>query len=154
MITEVDFRKIDWNVVLSPICGKDPLGECVVFNVVAPNHADDPKTPGWTLQGKAYLNFAVNPLLTGVATSSCEIDGTSVDAAIVYDVIGGDVWLSNAQISVGEIIGAIPTFQVVPETSKFKAVRIDGKHGAADWGLDVGNLPAACVAAVKRAKLL
>jgi hypothetical protein len=115
-------------------------------------HPDDPMTPGWTLQGKAYLNFSVNPLLNGVVKSSCQIDGSGVDAAIDYDVIGGDVWLSGAQISVGQIISAIPTFKVVPESSKYTALRVDGKHGAPNWALDVSNLKAACDTAAKHAK--
>lgn len=128
------------------VCGQSQEAAGAMCNV------DDPKVPGWTLQGKAYLNFAVNPLLNGVVKSSCQIDGTNVDAAITYDVLGGDVWLSGAQISVGQIISAIPIFKVVPETSKYTGLRVDGKHGAPNWGIDASNLKAACDTAVKQAK--
>ena len=115
-------------------------------------HADDPQTPGWTLQGKAFLNVLLDPLLSGVAQSSCQIDGAHVDANITYDILGGNVWLSGTQIAVGEIIKAIPTFKVLPATSKFTALRVDGKHGAPSWGLDLANLKAACDTAAKQAK--
>ena len=123
------------------VCGYD-MGEAQGASC----HAEDPATAGVLLQGHAALNFQVNPKLSGTADNSCQISG-SVVAQIVYDVLGADVRLGGAPLPVRAVIKAIPAFDVVPEKSKFRALRVDGKYGAPDLHLAVGDGQAACQAA-------
>ncbi len=113
-------------------------------------NTDDPSEPGVTLQGKAFLDFVIDPKLSGVAKSSCEITGNA-DASIRYNVLGANVRLSGSLLPVGSVITAIPAFEVVKETSKYRAVRVDGEHGAPDWKVDFPNPDSACDAVRKSA---
>jgi hypothetical protein len=107
-------------------------------------HVDDPSIPGVILQGRAFLNFQVDPKLSGVANSSCEFSG-KVDAAIIYNVIGGDVRLSGGNpLPITPVTKAIPLFDVNADLSKFVARRVDGKFGTDDWSLDPADPVAAC----------
>jgi hypothetical protein len=106
-------------------------------------NAATPNTPGATLQGQAFIDLEVNPTFTGAATSSCEIAGT-VDSKVVYNVVGADVYLAGAAISVSSAIDSLPTFQVDASASKFRMVRIDGKYGAPNWMVDPTQTSAAC----------
>lgn len=126
------------------VCGRgdEPAG--------AMCNTDDPSEPGITLQGKAFLDFVIDPKLSGIAKSSCELLGTA-DASIRYNVLGANVRLSGSLLPVGTVITAIPAFNVVKETSKYRAVRVDGKHAAPDWKVDFSNPESACDAVRKNA---
>ncbi|MCC6648658.1 MAG: hypothetical protein IT374_24230 [Polyangiaceae bacterium] len=113
-------------------------------------NTDDPSEPGVTLQGKAFVDFVIDPQLSGVAKSSCEIAG-GADASIRYNVLGANVRLSGSLLPVGSVITSIPAFEVVKETSKYRAVRVDGKHAAPDWKLDFSDPASACDALRKNA---
>jgi hypothetical protein len=106
-------------------------------------NADSPSTPGSTLQGKAFLDIEVTPTFTGTAKSSCEVTGT-VDSKIDYNVVGADVYLAGAPIPVTSAIKSLPIFQIDPQASKFRMVRIDGQYGAPDWKVDPTTASAAC----------
>ena len=109
-----------------------------------PCNAEEPNEAGATIQGRALMNLQVEPLtLTGQAVSSCEVAGT-LDAAIAYNVIGADLYLANTQISVTSAIKSLPQYAVNTTASRFRLVRIDGKHGAPDWGPSWSEPLASC----------
>jgi hypothetical protein len=121
------------------VCGDTPgdTKSGVKCNAAVPN------TPGATLQGQAFIDLEVNPTFTGAAKSSCEIAGT-VDSKVLYNVVGADVYLAGAAISVSSAIDSLPTFQVDAAASKFRMVRIDGQYGAPNWMVDPTQQSAAC----------
>lgn len=125
--------------VTADVCGSTSADE---DNGVLCNAAN-PSEPGATLQGRAFLDLEVNPMFRGAAKSSCEIEGT-VDTEVLYNVIGGDIYLGGAPISVTSAIKSLPTFQVNTQNSKFRMVRIDGQYGAPDYGVDPTQALAAC----------
>lgn len=106
-------------------------------------NAETPNDPGTTLQGRGFIDMEVNPLLTGSAKSSCELEGT-VDSQVLYRLVGADIYLAGAQIGVTSAIKSLPAFQVDSAQSRFRMVRIDGKYGAPDWKVDAANASAAC----------
>lgn len=106
-------------------------------------NAEDPATPGATLQGKAFIDIEVNPTFNGATKSSCELTGT-VDTQVLYNVVGADIRLAGGQISVTSAIKSLPIFQVDPQASKFRMVRIDGQYGAPDWQVNPAQPGAAC----------
>jgi hypothetical protein len=76
-----------------------------------------------------------------------------VDASILYNVVGGDVWLSSTPLNVTAAITSLPDFSVDPSKSVYRLLRIDGQHGAPDWKL--GSDPVqACQAVLKNKNLL
>lgn len=121
------------------ICGATP--DDTKNNV--PCNAESPNTPGATLQGKAFIDIEVNPTLNGEAKNSCEVVGT-IGTDVLYNVVGADVWLAGAPITVSAAIKSLPAFKVDPQASKFRMVRIDGQYGAPDWGVDPMSPSAAC----------
>lgn len=121
------------------ICGTTP--DDVKLGVAC--NADAPNTPGTTLQGKAFIDIEVNPTLNGTVKSSCEVVGT-IGTEVLYNVVGADVWLAGAPLSVTSAINSLPAFQVDASTSKFRMVRIDGQYGAPDFGVDPASPSAAC----------
>lgn len=114
---------------------------------------EEPDQPGVTLQGKAGLNFRVDPQLTGKAESSCLIRG-GVDAKIEYNVLGANVRLTGGILSVKLVQEAIPMFDVVAKNSQFVALRVDGKYGTSDLGLPSDNPQVACQKAIANRNLL
>jgi hypothetical protein len=106
-------------------------------------HADNPDAPGATLQGKAFMDLQVDPRFTGTAKSSCEINGT-IDAAVLYNIVGADVYLAGSNVSVNQAIKSLPAFKVDSAQSRFRMVRIDGKYGAPSFGVDPAAADAAC----------
>ncbi len=94
----------------------------------------NPDQGGATIQGKAWLDLQIDPSLNGTVKSSCEITG-NVNASILYNVLGADVWLSGAPLRVTAAITSLPTFQVDPAKSAYRMLRVDGKHGAPAWNL-------------------
>jgi hypothetical protein len=112
-------------------------------------HGDAPDTPGSTLQGKAFIDIEVNPKCDGVAKSSCEITGT-VDTGVLYNAVGGDIYLAGGPISITSAIKSLPLFQVDPVASKFRMVRVDGKFGAPDFQVDPAQPSAACETIIQR----
>ena len=121
------------------VCGDTPSD---TKNGVKCNAAT-PSTPGATLQGQAFIDIEVNPTFTGTVKSSCEMIGT-VDSKVLYNLVGADVYLAGAPITVSSAIESLPTFQVDPAASKFRMVRIDGQYGAPDWKVDPTQASAAC----------
>jgi hypothetical protein len=119
------------------VCGETPSDKNLTC------YASTPSKAGVTLQGEAFIDIEVNPTFTGTAVSSCELSGT-VDSQVLYNVVGADVYLAGAPISVASAIESLPTFQVDPTLSKFKMVRIDGQYGAPDWNVDPTQASAAC----------
>lgn len=106
-------------------------------------NAASPSDPGTVLQGRAFLDIQVDPLVTGAAKSSCEIVG-NVDTKVLYNIVGADVYLGGAQIGVDSAIKSLPTFQVDPTTSKVRMIRVDGKYGSPDWKLDPAQVKTSC----------
>ena len=100
-----------------------------------PCNSEDPSQAGAAIQGRALLDLQVDPLFKGQATSSCELLGT-FDAAIRYNVVGADLYLENSQIGVTAATKSLPLYQVNAALSRFRAVRIDGKHGSYAWDPD------------------
>ena len=106
--------------------------------------AQSPSTAGSTLQGTASMTIHVSGMqASGKAMSSCEIEGR-LTAGIHYQVVGADLYLANAPISVTSAILSLPHYQVNDEKSRFRLVRVDGSHGAPDWGLNLRDPVAAC----------
>jgi hypothetical protein len=108
-----------------------------------------PNEPGATLQGRGFIDMEVNPQLGGSAVSSCEVEGF-VDSAVLYNLVGADLYLAGAQISVTSAIKSLPSFQVDPAESRFRMVRIDGQHGAPDWGVNPADTAGACATILGR----
>ena len=109
-----------------------------------PCNAETPNEAGATIQGRAFMNLQVEPLtLSGQILSSCEIAG-NIDASFAYNVVGADLYLSNTQISVSSAIKSLPQYQVNSSESRFRVVRIDGKHGSANWGASWSSLLKSC----------
>ncbi len=139
-----------WPGVTAHVCGTtaDDVAAKVECNPETPNAG------GVTLQGRALLDLRIDPLFDGTVKSSCEVSG-QVDARVVYNVIGADIYLANTQISVASAIKSLPGFQVDSANSLFRMIRVDGRHGAPDWGVDMTSAAAACaVAAQHRNELL
>lgn len=141
----VDDDHDGWPGVTVDVCGltEDDKQQKV------PCNADQPNVPGSTIQGRAMLNLQVDPLLRGAAVSSCEVTG-SLDAAIRYNVVGADLYLSNTQISVTSAIKSLPLYTVNTSESRFRLARIDGKHGAADWSPNFDDVLATCKTVISR----
>lgn len=127
------------------VCGKTP--DDVKNNI--PCNAEKPNTPGTTLQGRGFIDMEVNPLLTGQAKTSCEIEGT-VDSDVLYNLVGADIYLAGAQIGATSAIKSLPSFEVDPTTSRFRMVRIDGQFGAPNWMVDPAQAKAACATLIAR----
>jgi hypothetical protein len=106
-------------------------------------HADKPDAPGVTLQGKAFMDFQVDPRFTGTAKSSCEINGT-IDASVLYNILGADIFLAGSKVSVDQTIKSLPAFKVDSAQSRFRMVRVDGKYGAPSFAIDPAAADAAC----------
>ena len=98
---------------------------------------------GVTVQGRAFTVIRVDPELAGVAASSCEING-SVNAGIQYSIVGADVQLAGLPIPVSSVVETLPNLNVRPETSKMRLVRVDGRYGTQQLGLDPADPGAAC----------
>ena len=129
-----------WPGVTVHVCGL--TAEDKQQNVAC--NPEEPNVAGATIQGRALMNLLVEPLkLTGSAASSCEVAGT-LDAAIAYNVIGADLYLANAQISVTSAIKSLPQYTVNTTDSRFRLVRIDGKHGSPNWNPSWGEPLASC----------
>jgi hypothetical protein len=128
------------------VCGRTPND----VNQGLACNAESPADPGTTIQGKAFLSIRVDPLFTGDAVSSCEIEG-QVDTVIDYDIVGGDIYLAGAPLAVTSVIQSLPTFKVDPTQSKFRMVRVDGQYGAPDFMVDpVASPVAACQALIQK----
>ncbi|HRI72043.1 MAG TPA: hypothetical protein PK156_47750, partial [Polyangium sp.] len=127
------------------VCGTTP--DDVKSGV--PCNAETPNVPGSTLQGRAFIDMEVNPLLTGSAKNSCELDGT-VDSQVLYRLVGADIYLAGAPIGVTSAIKSLPAFEVDPQQSRFRMVRIDGKYGAPNWNVDVANAAKSCATLLAR----
>lgn len=108
-----------------------------------PCNTTDPASPGVTIQGRAFATLEVDPQFVGVAKSSCELSGT-VDTGVRYTVVGADVTLAGAPISVAAALSALPSLEVKSDQSKLTMLRVDGKYGTADLMLDAGDPVAAC----------
>ena len=104
---------------------------------------EDPSQTGVSVQGRGFVDIEVAPTLTGTAESSCELRG-SVDTPILYNLVGADVYLGPGPISVTSAIKSLPTFEVDPDSSSFRMVRVDGQYGAPDWSIDPTAVGPAC----------
>jgi hypothetical protein len=80
--------------------------------------AEEP-ADGVTLQGRAFTVVRIDPLISGIATSSCELTGT-VDANIQYSVVGADVLLAGLPIPVSSTIEALPDLLVKKDKSQLR----------------------------------
>lgn len=109
---------------------------------------EDPSSAGTTIQGRVFLAFQTDPLVTGKAVSSCEMKGT-FDATTIYHVLGGDLYMSNTQISVASALLSLPIYEISPADSRFRMIRVDGKHGAPDWKVDLAQTATACATAIE-----
>ena len=141
----VDDDQDGWPGVTVDVCGltDDDKQQQV------PCNADEPNVPGATIQGRAMMDMEVDPLLKGSAVSSCEVSG-NLDASIRYNVIGADLYVTNAQISVTSAIKSLPTYKVNASQSRFLLVRIDGKHGSLDWSPDFNDALGSCKTVIAR----
>lgn len=127
------------------VCGTTP--DDVASNV--PCNAEDPTSPGVTLQGRVSMTFRTELEFEGEALSSCEATGTFASDT-TYAVVGADAYLANTKVSVSSALQSLPLFDGDAEKSVWRMVRVDGEHGAPDWGLPVGDAAARC--AIARAK--
>jgi hypothetical protein len=111
-------------------------------------NAEEPDSTGVAVQGKAFMDIEVAPVLDGEAESSCELSGT-VTTPIAYNLVGADIWLGPGPIGVSTAIKSLPLFEVDPQ-SVFRMVRIDGAFGAPDWDVDAADPAGACATIVSR----
>ena len=118
------------------VCGRTPDDE----GKMCP--AEDP-ADGVTLQGRAFTVVRIDPLISGIATSSCQMTGT-VDANIQYSVIGADMLLGGLPVPVSSTIEALPELLVKTDKSQLMLVRVDGKYGTETLDLDLTDPAAAC----------
>lgn len=111
-------------------------------------HADDPAEAGIVVQGRMNMAFVVDPALEGTAVSSCEVRGKA-DAHVLYHVVGGDIYLVGTALSVVGAFKSLPLFDVDTQSSVFRMLRVDGKHGAPYWKTDLSDPAAACALALQ-----
>ena len=136
----IDHDNDGWPGVTVHVCGytEDDKRSSIPCNAVTPNEA------GTTIQGRSFMNLQVDPLtLNGTAKSSCELVG-NIDADFTYNVVGADLYLANAQISVASAIKSLPQYAVNSSESRFRLVRIDGLHGSWNWNPSWSELQASC----------
>lgn len=112
-------------------------------------HATSPDEPGTVIQGRAFIDIELDPKLSGVAKSSCEIEG-HVGAEWLYNVVGADIYLGGAPLTTSLATRSLPSFHVDEKASALRMVRIDGKFGAPDWKVDPAQASAACQALLQR----
>jgi hypothetical protein len=126
------------------VCGTtaDDVGSKV------PCNAEDPTTPGVTLQGLIRMVFRTELELDGVAKSSCEASGT-FGSDTTYAVVGADAYLTSTRVSVASALQSLPLFEGIKPASAWRMVRVDGQHGAPDWQLPSDTM-ARCAAARSR----
>lgn len=141
----VDDDGDQWPAVTVHVCGltEDDKKQNV------PCNATNPSEPGVTIQGRSVLDLQVDPFFTPKVRSSCELTG-GVDTQIRYNVCGADLYLMNTPISVTSAIASLPVYKVNPQLSTFRAVRVDGKHGAPSWEPDYGRLVESCRRVIER----
>ncbi|MBI5532380.1 MAG: hypothetical protein HY898_06680 [Deltaproteobacteria bacterium] len=141
----VDDDKDGWAGVTVHVCGytDEDKKQKVVCNPTEPSKA------AATIQGRALLDLQVDPMFKAKAQSSCEMTG-NFDAAIRYNVVGADLYLQNTQISVTSAIKSLPLYEVNADLSRFRAVRIDGKHGGYDWKPDFSQPLDTCRTVIAR----
>jgi len=99
-----------------------------------PCHAEQPTIPGVTLQGMIRMALRTQLVLQGQALSSCEALGTFASQT-EYAVVGADTYLTNVRVSVASARQSLPLFKGKTEDSRWRMIRVDGRHGAADWNL-------------------
>jgi hypothetical protein len=112
-------------------------------------HTTSPDEPGTVIQGRAFIDVEIDPTLTGVAKSSCEIEGTA-SAAWLYNVVGADMYLAGAPLTTSLATRSLPSFHVDEKASELRMIRVDGKFGAPDWKVDPTQAGAACQALLQR----
>ncbi len=134
-----------WPGVTVHVCGltEDDKQQNVACN------AENPSEPGVTIQGRSVLDLQVDPLFSPEVRSSCELTGR-LDTEIHYNVCGADLYLMNTPISVTSAIASLPVYKVNSQLSTFRAVRIDGRHGAPSWDPDFGKLLDTCRRVIER----
>lgn len=99
-----------------------------------PCNAEDPTTPGVTLQGLIRMVFRTELELDGATKSSCEASGTFASET-TYSVVGADAYLTSTRVSVASALQSLPLFEGVKPDSIWRMVRVDGRYGAPDWQL-------------------
>ncbi len=135
-----------WAGVTSHVCGYSDDDR----RNNTPCNAQNPNEAGSTIQGRMPLVFQVDPVLQGTAVSSCELRGAP-DAHVIYRVVGADLYVANSQISVVSAYRSLPLFDVDAAKSQFRLIRVDGRHSAPNWSIDVHADPqGACAAAMQR----
>lgn len=141
----VDDDHDQWPGVTVHVCGvtEDDKKQNV------PCNAENPSEPGVAIQGRSVLDLQVDPLFSPQVRSSCEMGG-NLDTQIRYNVCGADLYLMNTPISVTSAIASLPIYKVNPQLSTFRAVRIDGRHGAPSWDPDFGKLLDTCRRVIER----
>ncbi len=125
------------------VCGRTPeqKEECVP---AAPDESSA------MVDGRAWIGLKVDPLLTGTATSSCEINGT-LESEILYEIVGADVRLQGSgAIGVRDSRESLPSFKVQPSLSDFRFVRVDGQFGTANLAVDWSKPVESCADLMKR----
>jgi hypothetical protein len=136
-----DDEKDDYPGVTVHLCGttQDDVAAKVTCQ------AEEPATPGVTLQGLIRMAFRTDLTLSGDAKSACEASG-SFHSNTVYSVVGADAYLANSRISVASVIRSLPLFEGIEEESRWRMIRVDGRHGAADWQLPADSVGRCAVA--------
>lgn len=114
-----------------------------------PCHADAPDDPGVTLQGRAFVDLGISPVLHGDVASWCEVKGKA-GATWRYNVVGADVTLAGASLGVGAVAKSLPMFHVDEDAGTLKMTRVDGRYGAPDWEIDAMSPAAACQTILQR----
>lgn len=126
------------------VCGTtdDDVGSKV------PCNAEDPTTPGVTLQGLIRMVFRTELELDGMPKSSCEASGTFASDT-TYSVVGADAYLTSTRVSVASALQSLPLFEGLKPASAWRMIRVDGQHGAPDWQLP-SDATARCATARSR----
>jgi hypothetical protein len=109
--------------------------------------AESPSTAGTTVQGKLFFNFRIEPTFNGTAKSSCEVAG-HVASDVRYEVVGADVAVANTAVSVSAAKKSLPFFDVTTDQSRFRMIRVDGKHNGPNWKLPALSDPKSVCSAV------
>lgn len=96
--------------------------------------ASEPATAGVTMQGAARMALETSVKLNGQAASSCRGAGTFASET-QYTVVGTDTFLSGSRIGTASVQKSLPLFNGVEKDSQWRMLRVDGRHGAANWEL-------------------
>ena len=143
---EIDTENDDRNGFSWAVCGVvegEVLGDC---------EPDEPTlVEGVTIQGLLYTAMEIATALEGSFATSCEGTGT-ITTDFAMSVIGGDVYVADAQQTVTDIANAVPVISFGGSGGTVELIRVDGKYGTID--LEEGDLDDTCDNIAENAAML